>query len=150
VTDPGAETEEEQPTTSLGSDEHAQSSGSAELTVSHAALTFSQTQAGKWSPSRAWHELQAARELRQQTEIERQAEFERQETAKSNDQRLAFQRDMFRVVQGIVVVAVTLSVLVIAFAHNTDTKEKAWSMLTLIVGGAVGGAVGYLTGRSGK
>jgi hypothetical protein len=150
MTEPGGSDSSPQPA-QLALEGTVTGSGTAsgDLTV-RTGITYSQTQSGEWDAKRAKQEHQAEKELRQQAEIERQAEFDRHEAAANNKQRREFQQDMFRLVEGVIVAAVILSILVIAFADNPDTKEKAWSLLTLIVGGVVGGAVGYMTGKSSK
>jgi hypothetical protein len=114
------------------------------------ALTFRQIPGGEWNPERARHERSAAAaEHRHQMELD-EAEHRREEERKDNDDRRMRDRIAFGFLVGVLVVVLVLGLTVGTQANNVDTRAWGQSLVTLIVGGIVGGFAGYVTRRSGK
>lgn len=112
--------------------------------------TFTETPQGDWNVKRAQHELKAATEVHRQQQEALEAQHRREQEAKDNDQQRRQQNVIFWVVVGVVVGVLVVSLAVSLRAENDDTLAWSRSVVTLIVGGVVGGAAGYITGKSGK
>jgi hypothetical protein len=113
-------------------------------------LTWSQTQTGEWNLERAQHELKADTQAHRQREAAEEARFRREEATKDNDQRRWQQRLLFSVVIGGIAIGSMFTMAVIALADDTESVARAWSLLSLIMGGLIGGVAGYFTGKGGR
>ncbi len=115
-----------------------------------AGLTYSQNPSGVWDVERAEHDRKvAAEQHRRGLVVERQV-HELEQARKDNDQRRKQQMALFVVGIGVTVLMLGVALGSIFFVEDEGTKEWARSIATLIVGGMVGGVIGYVTGKPGK
>jgi hypothetical protein len=113
-------------------------------------LTFSETRPGVWDVKRAQHELKVATTVHQQQLEAEQARHQLEHEAKDWDQRRRQQNTVFWLVTIALAAALVLSWVLILVSDDQNTRAQAWSIVTLVVGGLLGGVTGYITGKSGK
>lgn len=126
----------------------AELSGDSELRVTAdvEGTVYSQNAAGEWNFERAKHDLKAeAAAHKQQLEAE-QARYQREEEAKDN----ALRRLIIRVTVWTILAAGVAAFAIGTLAGDADTRRWAQNVGTTILGGLVGAAAGYLTGRNGR
>ena len=111
---------------------------------------FARTQEGEFSLERAKFEERAlAAAHRRQLEAE-EAQLRREETRKDNDLRRRRELIGFYVAVGASLVVLAISFVVAVAAENDGVRNWSQGIVTLVMGGIVGGLAGYLTGRSTK
>ena len=90
-----------------------------------------------------------AHTLSQEALVERKRQDQRfvhEERAKDNAQRRLFAN-----VAGVLLVMLLVgSFLVAAFSSQSDSRSRAWDLVTLLVSGVVAAIAGYLAGKAGS
>jgi hypothetical protein len=142
--DPGSPQE----ATFLAGTASARGSASGDLTVS--GLTFKENQQGDWTVERAKHELRAETTARKLELDAERLRHEIEEEKQDNAQRRHRDQFAFYVVVGVLVGILIVGIWIGIQADNSDTRAWGQSLVTLIVGGIVGGLAGYVTGKGGK